>query len=228
MEDIVIKDSLKITPMQVGGNRSMVQLILDGYLDTYNSPDFQNHINSLISAGVDTILFNCSGLNYISSTGIGAFTSFFKQLKKKKGDMVLFGLQNKVTEVFHLLGFTRFFKIAHDLDGALRLVERGTEARSTPMQGKRAASQRKPPGGSGRAASRGASSARRASPAISTESSTSKLSKVNAAGGMGVFPAVISCPHCHRKLVASKQGKFRCSSCRGIIRVDRGGIAHPA
>jgi len=82
MEEIIIKDSLKITPMQIGGDNSKVQLILNGYLDTYNSPEFQSHINSLIESGVGYLIFNCNGLSYISSTGIGACTSYLKQLKK--------------------------------------------------------------------------------------------------------------------------------------------------
>ena len=135
MEEITIKDSLKITPMQVGGDSSSVQLILNGYLDTYNSPEFQNHINGLINSGIQTIIFNCNGLNYISSTGIGAFTSFLKLLKQKNGDMVLYGLQKKVVEVFELLGFTKFFKIASDLDDALRMLQEPGESELRELQG---------------------------------------------------------------------------------------------
>jgi anti-sigma B factor antagonist len=123
MEEITIKDSLKITPMQVGGDGETVQLILNGYLDTYNSPEFQSHVNELINSGVKYILFNLSGLNYISSTGIGAFTSFMKILKQKKGNMVLLGIQEKVGEVFQLLGFTKFFKIAKTLEEALSFLK---------------------------------------------------------------------------------------------------------
>ncbi|MFW6137786.1 MAG: anti-sigma factor antagonist [Spirochaetota bacterium] len=124
MEEIVIKDSLKITPIQIGGSSKTVQLVLNGYLDTYNSPEFQSHINSMINSEIKYLVFNCNGLNYISSTGIGAFTAFLKLLKQKKGDMVLFGLQDKVLEVFQLLGFTSFFKIASDLDEALSSLKK--------------------------------------------------------------------------------------------------------
>jgi len=123
MEEITIKDSLKITPMQVGGSGDIVQLILNGYLDTYNSPEFQSHVNELINSGMKFILFDLSDLNYISSTGIGAFTSFMKILKQKKGSMVLMGIQEKVMEVFQLLGFTKFFKIASTLDDALSILK---------------------------------------------------------------------------------------------------------
>jgi len=136
MEEITIKNSLKITPIQVGGDTTSVQLILNGYLDTYNSPEFQNHINGLINSGAQTIIFNCNGLNYISSTGIGAFTSFLKMLKQKKGEMVLYGLQKKVMEVFQLLGFTSFFKIADDLDDALRVLhEKESDEKPQELQG---------------------------------------------------------------------------------------------
>ena len=130
MDEITIKDSLRITPMQVGGDGETIQLILNGYIDTYNSPEFQSHINEVINSGVKYIIFNLGGLNYISSTGIGAFTSFLKNLRQKKGNMVLFDLQEKVMEVFQLLGFTKFFKIASNLDEALLLLRGGTPASS--------------------------------------------------------------------------------------------------
>jgi anti-sigma B factor antagonist len=169
MEEIIIKDSLKITPMQVGGDGKTVQLILTGYLDTYNSPEFQMHVNQLIDSGINRIIFNCNGLNYISSTGIGAFTAFLKNLKQKKGDMVFFGLQNKVLDVFQLLG----------LEGT------GTGA---------------PAGG----------------PAAAE------------AGSASLFPLIFECPHCAKKLKASKPGKYRCSGCRGIIKIDEQGTVAPA
>ena len=125
MEEITIKDSLKITPMVVDGVDNTVQLVLNGYLDTYNSPEFQSHVNSLINTGIQCLIFNCNGLNYISSTGIGAFTAFLKMMKSKNGDMALFGLQKKVMEVFQLLGFTKFFKISSDLESSLQLLRGG-------------------------------------------------------------------------------------------------------
>ena len=124
MKEIIIKDTLKITLMQVGGDGKTVQLILDGYLDTYNSPEFQSHINSLINSGIWLIIFDFSALNYISSTGIGAFIAFLKLLRQKKGDMVIFGLQKKVMEVFQFLGFMNFFEIVDGLDEALQFIKK--------------------------------------------------------------------------------------------------------
>ena len=192
MEEINIKDSLKITPMQVGGDGKTVQLILTGYLDTYNSPEFQSHINQLIDSGIVRIIFNCNGLNYISSTGIGAFTAFLKNLKQKKGDMVLFGLQHKVMDVFQLLGFTKFFKIADDLDSALGMLEVAAPA-GTVNQVK---------------------------PEVQHPASQDAAETT--------FPLVFECPHCSKKLKASKAGTYRCSGCQGIIKVNEQGSIAPA
>jgi anti-anti-sigma factor len=202
MEEFTIKDSLKITPMQVGGDGKTVQLILTGYLDTYNSPDFQSHVNSLIESGIKKILFNCDGLDYISSTGIGAFTAFLKNLNQRKGDMVIFGLQNKVMEVFQLLGFTKFFKIATDLDTALQVLNRKHKAEG-------AATKRRVPAEN----ERGASSR---SQDKKGENKTPSRSGVN-------FPLIFNCPHCGKKLKAPESGKFRCSGCKGVVEVTKKG-----
>ena len=36
-----------------------------------------------------------------------------------------------------------------------------------------------------------------------------------------IFPAVITCPICQKKLRAPKPGRFRCSGCRSILAIDK-------
>jgi anti-anti-sigma factor len=92
---------------------------LNGRIDTDNSAYFQKHIQKLVEAGFTRLIFNCAGLNYVSSTGIGSFTSFLKVLKPKGGDLVLLEIQPKVHEVFQLLGFSQFFAIKKSLEEAV-------------------------------------------------------------------------------------------------------------
>ena len=115
---VIIKDSLRIQMEKDKDDSSMIILNLKGFLDTYNSADFQREVNKLIESGYNKILFNCNELNYVSSTGIGAFTSFIKTLKQKDGNLVLSYLQPKVYEVFQLLGFSKFFNITNDITEA--------------------------------------------------------------------------------------------------------------
>jgi len=34
------------------------------------------------------------------------------------------------------------------------------------------------------------------------------------------FPSIVACPICHKKLKASKSGRYRCPSCKHIIKID--------
>ena len=165
-------DSLTISLRKAEGVSRCIFIYLSGYIDTYNSSFFQKQITKVIEAGFINLIFNCSSLNYVSSTGIGSFTVFLKVVKPKGGDVVLLEIQPKVYEVFQLLGFSQFFNIKNTADEALSFFSNGGSA-------------------------------------ASTESS--------------VFPLIISCPVCNKKLRATKSGRFRCSGCRSILAINDAG-----
>jgi anti-anti-sigma factor len=123
--DIEKDDSLKIELRRIDGMSDGLILILTGYIDTYNSTSFQKRVTRAIESGFVKLVFVCSGLNYVSSTGIGSFTAFLKSLKALSGDMVLQEVQPKVFEVFQLLGFSQFFNIRDSADEALSHLRGG-------------------------------------------------------------------------------------------------------
>ena len=159
-------DSLTISLRKVDSISNCLVVYLSGYIDTYNSSFFQKQVMKVIEAGFINLIFNCSALNYVSSTGIGSFTVFLKMVKPKSGDVVLLEIQPKVYEVFQLLGFSQFFNIRNNQEEAVAF--------------------------------------------FSTESVTSN----------SIFPTVVSCPVCNKKLRAIKAGRFRCSGCKSIIAID--------
>jgi anti-anti-sigma factor len=112
-------ESLKIKLQNVPGIDGCIILILNGYIDTYNSTYFQKRVQKLVETGFIRMIFDCAGLNYVSSTGIGSFTSFLKTVKPRGGDLILLQIQPKVHEVFQLLGFSQFFVIKKTLDEAI-------------------------------------------------------------------------------------------------------------
>ncbi|MDR2434686.1 MAG: STAS domain-containing protein [Treponema sp.] len=112
-------ESLKMKIQKVDEVEGCLVLFLDGYIDTYNSNYFQKRIQKAIEKGFIRLIFQCGGLNYVSSTGIGSFTAFLKAVKPKGGDLVLLEIQPKVYEVFQLLGFSQFFNIKDNLDDSI-------------------------------------------------------------------------------------------------------------
>ena len=109
-------DSLKVRLQKIDEVAGCLVLYLTGYIDTYNSNYFQKRVSKTIESGFTRLIFHCAGLNYVSSTGIGSFTSFLKAVKPRGGDLVLLEIQPKVYEVFQLLGFSQFFNIKENLE----------------------------------------------------------------------------------------------------------------
>jgi anti-anti-sigma factor len=118
-------ESLKIKLQKVNEVEGGLVLYLTGYIDTYNSNYFQKRVQKAIEAGYIRLVFQCGGLNYVSSTGIGSFTAFLKAVKPRGGDLVLLEIQPKVYEVFQLLGFSQFFNIKDSLEDSINFFRKG-------------------------------------------------------------------------------------------------------
>ncbi len=121
-------ESLKIKLQKVTEAEGCLVLYLTGYIDTYNSNYFQKRVSKAVESGFIRLIFQCGGLNYVSSTGIGSFTAFLKAVKPRGGDLVLLEIQPKVYEVFQLLGFSQFFNIKDNLDDSINFFRTGGPA----------------------------------------------------------------------------------------------------
>ena len=163
-------DSLKIKIDKIDEAPRCLMLTLTGYIDTYNSNFFQKRVQKAIEGGFVRLIFSCAGLNYVSSTGIGSFTSFLKMVKPQGGDLVMLDIQPKVYEVFQLLGFSQFFNIRDSLEDSITFFN-SDHAQEKPS----------------------------------------------------VFPKVVACPLCSKKLKAIKPGRFRCSEYKSILAIDEAG-----
>jgi anti-sigma B factor antagonist len=124
-------DSLKIKLQKFDNVNGCLALYLTGYIDTYNSNNFQKRVSKAIDVGYTNLIFQCGALNYVSSTGIGSFTAFLKAVKPRGGDIVLLEIQPKVYEVFQLLGFSQFFNIKDSLDEAVAFFSHKTASTGT-------------------------------------------------------------------------------------------------
>jgi anti-anti-sigma factor len=126
-------ESLKIDLKRIDGVDKGLILVLTGYIDTYNSAVFQKRVQKVMDNEFIRLIFDCGGLNYVSSTGIGSFTAFLKSLKSLNGDLVLLDVQPKVYEVFQLLGFAQFFNIREKAEDAINFFKSGSNATSSTV-----------------------------------------------------------------------------------------------
>lgn len=93
-----------------------VLLSIRGIVDTYNSNEFMNGIMKFCELSeIKVLVINIKEVNYMSSTGIGAFVQLNKYCAENKIKLYVMGIQKNVGEVFSLLGFKSFFNYIIEL-----------------------------------------------------------------------------------------------------------------
>jgi anti-sigma B factor antagonist len=95
---------------------------LSGRLDSSTSPTLEEKINEVLENGPHNIILNFKNLEYISSAGLRVILKTTKNLKAKKGTLLLCSMQDYVREVFEIAGFDTFLPIAANLDDALKQI----------------------------------------------------------------------------------------------------------
>lgn len=92
-------------------------LAINGEVDASSSIHLDNALGEAIKAN-ENILVDCNKLIYISSAGLGVFMSYIQEMKEKEIKLVLFGLSDKVKNVFHILGLDQLLLIEDTLEEA--------------------------------------------------------------------------------------------------------------
>ena len=82
-----------------------------GEVDASSSIELDSAINEAIESGNKKFLADCSNLDYISSAGLGVFMSYIEEFKKRDITFVIYGLNEKVQNVFEILGLDQLLVI---------------------------------------------------------------------------------------------------------------------
>ena len=77
---------------------------LEGEVDASNSVELDEVIQEALNEDIKNILVNGHELQYISSAGLGVFMSYLEDFKENNILFVIYGLNEKVMNVFHILG----------------------------------------------------------------------------------------------------------------------------
>jgi len=107
---------MNITKEKIG---DFLVLTLDGRVDTNNFNELELVIGEVFEAGENKIVLNCSGLNYISSSGLRIFLTALKKVSALNGKLHLCSMQPVIREIFDISGFSGIFRIFGTLEEAL-------------------------------------------------------------------------------------------------------------
>ena len=93
-------------------------IAIEGSLDTNTSKEAEDHLNKQIGEGNVKLLIDLTNLDYISSSGLRILLATSKKLKPLKGEMRICCLNETVSEVFEISGFTMIFNVLKTIEEA--------------------------------------------------------------------------------------------------------------
>ena len=88
-------------------NNDELTVEIDGRLDTTTAPDLESFLGENI-LGINSLVFDCEKLIYISSAGLRVLLTAHKRMK---GAMKLINVNELVMEVLEMTGFAGLLKI---------------------------------------------------------------------------------------------------------------------
>lgn len=82
-----------------------------GRLDTTNSSEFEKELAGLLCSRDADITLDCSGLDYISSSGLRIFVTLQKHVNASAGKLTINNMRPAIKEVFDMTGLSSVFTI---------------------------------------------------------------------------------------------------------------------
>jgi anti-sigma B factor antagonist len=92
---------------------------LSGVLDGLTYLDLLKSFNLSVEKDAKRIVLDMNEVDYVSSAGLRVLLQGAKSLKKTDGEIVLFGMNSAVKEVFKLSGFDSIFRSFDSENGAV-------------------------------------------------------------------------------------------------------------
>ncbi len=94
-----------------------------GEIDAGSSIFLDNALKEAMDDKEKFIAVNLTGLEYISSAGLGVFISHLDEFQNENVKMALFGINESVREVFAILGLEKLLKITDTEEEAIESLQ---------------------------------------------------------------------------------------------------------
>ena len=107
IDEIDCENMMKTTIQQEDGN---LVAVLEGRLDTAAAAVTAQELQPLYDCEGKNIVFDCSKLEFISSSGLRLFLGVLKAAKPKGSRVCITGMSNELKDVFTITGFTSLFE----------------------------------------------------------------------------------------------------------------------
>jgi anti-anti-sigma factor len=110
---------MEITQKEENG---IVSIAIAGRLDADSSPEAEKVVKEALEGQTTSVLFNLSGLEYLSSAGLRVLLSAAKEMRRREGKIVLCCLNEFVKEIFEVSGFQSLIPIADSVESGIEVL----------------------------------------------------------------------------------------------------------
>jgi anti-sigma B factor antagonist len=93
---------------------------LVGQIDAFSASYFQKSVEKAINAGFTSVVLLLGGVDYISSTGVGALLRLQKMARERDGDISLVDVRPKIMEIFRIMCLERLFSCPESQEEAIQ------------------------------------------------------------------------------------------------------------
>ena len=90
---------------------SITVVRLEGNLDTNTSTDAQDYLNNAIDGGASKVVVSFDKVDFVSSAGLRVLLATAKKLGGGGGALRVCGLNETVTEIFEISGFSTILNV---------------------------------------------------------------------------------------------------------------------
>ncbi|MFC1668791.1 STAS domain-containing protein [Spirochaetota bacterium] len=109
-------DIIKINPLaddSLNFNHIIFRICLKKGVDGSNINYIIHFINTLINGGALKIIVDMKEMEYIDSSGIGAFIKTAKIIRANKGEIAFLDVPSQIKDIFKIVKLQNFIKILH-------------------------------------------------------------------------------------------------------------------
>jgi len=98
----------------------IINIAIKGRLDAATSPAAEETIKQAIEVDANRLLFDFSGLEYLSSGGLRVILGAAKEIRRREGKIALCSLNPYVNEIFEVSGLSAMIPIKDSIEEGLK------------------------------------------------------------------------------------------------------------
>lgn len=96
-------------------NEDMWRIVPEGEIDIYTSPKFKQKVLDAFDKDAKDLLIDCKNLEYLDSTGLGAFIYILKKLKEQDYKIYIDNIKPNIKKLFDITKLDKLFIIRGEL-----------------------------------------------------------------------------------------------------------------